>query len=72
MLHVSCCTFVLFLILERSKDTVRVSLQEYLFTGSSKVASCGFLAEKSTVIAPPGGGFNSTSGTYLNSTLGFA
>ena len=25
-----------------TKDTVRVSLQEYLFTGSSKVSSCGF------------------------------
>ena len=30
------------------------------------------LAEKSTVIGPPGGRFNSTPGTYLNSTLGFA
>ena len=27
---------------------------------------------KSTVIGPLGGGFNSTPGTYLNSTLGFA
>ena len=25
-----------------TKDTVRVSLQEYLFTGSSRVTSCGF------------------------------
>ena len=25
-----------------TKDTVRVSLQEYLFTGSSKATSCGF------------------------------
>ena len=25
-----------------TKDTVRVSVQEYLFTGSSKVSSCGF------------------------------
>ena len=25
-----------------TKGTVRVSLQEYLFTGSSKVTSCGF------------------------------
>ena len=30
------------------------------------------LAEKSTVTGPPGGGFSSTPGTYLNSTLGFA
>ena len=28
--------------LRESKDTVRVSLQEYLFTGSSKATSCGF------------------------------
>ena len=42
-----------------TKDTVRVSLQEYLFTGS------WILAEKSTVIAPLGGGFNSTQGTTL-------
>ena len=27
---------------EKTKDTVRVSIQEYLFTGSSKVTSCGF------------------------------
>ena len=30
------------LALRETKDTVRVSLQEYLFTGSSKVTSCGF------------------------------
>ena len=29
-------------LLRETKDTVRVSLQEYLFTGSSKVTSCGF------------------------------
>ena len=28
--------------IRETKDTVRVSLQEYLFTGSSKVSSCGF------------------------------
>ena len=28
--------------IRETKDTVRVSLQEYLFTGSSKVTSCGF------------------------------
>ena len=27
---------------QETKDTVRVSLQEYLFAGSSKVSSCGF------------------------------
>ena len=50
-----------------TKDTARVSLQEYLCTGSSKVTSYGFWAEKSPVIGPPGGRFNSTPGTYLNS-----
>ena len=49
-----------------------MSLQEYLCTGSSKVTSYGFWQEKSPVIGPPGGRFNSTPGTYLNSTLGFA
>ena len=29
-------------LVRETKDTVRVSLQEYLFTGSSKVTSCGF------------------------------
>ena len=33
--------FSVFLVRE-TKDTVRVSLQEYLFTGSSKATSCGF------------------------------
>ena len=34
---------ILFLrIIRETKDTVRVSLQEYLFTGSLKVTSCGF------------------------------
>ena len=28
--------------IRETKDTVRVSLQQYLFTGSSKVTSCGF------------------------------
>ena len=28
--------------IRETKDTVRVFLQEYLFTGSSKVTSCGF------------------------------
>ena len=28
--------------IRETKDTVRVSLQEYLFTGSSKSTSCGF------------------------------
>ena len=39
-----------------TKDTVRVSLQEYLFTGSSKATFLWILAEKSTVIGPPGRG----------------
>ena len=55
-----------------TKDTVRVSLQEDLFTGSSKVSSCGFWQKRVRLSGPPGGGFSSTPGTYLNSTLGFA
>ena len=30
------------ILVRETKDAVRVSLQEYLFTGSSKGASCGF------------------------------
>ena len=60
------------LTFRETKDTVRVSFQEYLVTGFSKVTSCGFWAEKTTDIGPPGVGLNSAPGTYLNSTLGFA
>ena len=51
---------------------VGVSFQEFLFTGSSKVTSCGFWQERVRLLDLLGGGFNSTPGTYLNGTLGFA
>ena len=37
------------MVVRETKDTVRVSLQEYLFTGSSKSYFLWILAEKSTV-----------------------
>ena len=58
------------LMFRETKDTVRVSLQEYLFTGSSKVTSCGFWQKRVRLSDLLEGGYNSTPGTYLNSTLG--
>ena len=58
--------------LRETNDTVRVSLQGVPFHRLLESYFLWILAEKSTVMGPPGGGFNSTPGTYLNSTLGFA
>ena len=48
-LYLCSSVCVLFYIEPRTretKDTFRVSLEEYLFTGSSKVSSCGFFWQK--------------------------
>ena len=56
------------IMFQKTKDMVRVSLQEYLFTGSSKATSSGFCIKKYGY-QTSWRGANSTPGTYLNSTL---
>ena len=56
------------LTFRETKDTVRVSLQKYLFTGSSKATSCR-VWQKEYGYRTSWRGDSSTPGTYLNSTL---
>ena len=52
-----------------TKDRVRVSPQDYLFTGSSKVTSCGFWQKRVRLSDLLEGGLNSTPGTCLPTVL---
>ena len=60
-------------LIRETKGTVRVSLQEYLVTGSSKVTSCGFVWQKRVRLSDLlERGLTALQEPTLNSTLGFA